>query len=186
MHCPVQELQDQLDQADRADKMSAAAASIEASEVATMATPQRQPPASEGESSSQRGESFVDSDEEWILGATSQKRVSPNDKSPGSLSEDGTQKQQPVIPENEPFDDGNWDQIPDILDASAPKPKLGEHHLSAEAIRSRTKRIFTPRADGSRKVSDEIWNDWKAKGSRKKLLEDIFKRCGYDSEPCLS
>ena len=105
-------------------------------------------------------------------------------------SEDGSLKAQPVIPEGvpEPFagiHEPVWDQIPDVRDALAPKPRVQDHHLSPEAVRSRTKRIFTPRADGSKKVSEEIWNDWKAKGSRRKLLEDIFKRCGYDPETCL-
>ena len=105
-------------------------------------------------------------------------------------SADGSLNTQPLVPEGipEPFagiHDPEWDHIPDVQDALAPKPRLQDHHLSPEAIRSRTKRIFTPRADGSKKVSEEIWNDWKAKGSRRKLLEDIFKRCGYDPETCL-
>lgn len=107
-------------------------------------------------------------------------------------SADGTVKYQPVVPEQavvpeyqaEPFEGEITGDIPDIRDALAERPRVGEHHLSPEAIRSRTKRIFTPRADGSKKVSEEIWNDWKAKGPRKRLLEDIFKRCGYDPETC--
>eukprot|EP00435_Cladocopium_sp_Y103_P031764 s1326_g8.t1 len=113
------------------------------------------------------------------------------ERSPYYASDDGSLKEQPMIPEGipEPFEkihEPDWDQIPDVQDALAPKFRVQEHHLSPEAIRSRTKRIFTPRADGSKKVSDEIWNDWKAKGSRRKLLEDIFKRCGYDPETCLN
>ena len=83
--------------------------------------------------------------------------------------------------EAEPFE-ADWDEIPDISDALAPRFKTHEHHLTPEAIRSRSKRIFTKRADGSKKVSDEIWNDWKSKGNKRRLLEDIFKRCGYDPE----
>ena len=88
------------------------------------------------------------------------------------------------IPEPaEPFEE--LLDIPDIQDALAPKFRVGEHHLSPEAIRSRARRVFTPRSDGSKKVSDEIWSDWKSKGNKRKLLEDIFKRCGYDPEACL-
>lgn len=95
---------------------------------------------------------------------------------------DGTITTQPVA---EPLIDGlelNWDDIPDLTDALAPKPVLGQQHLTPEAIRSRSRRIFTKRGDGTKKVSDEIWNDWHSKGSKKKLLEDIFKQCGYDPD----
>ena len=105
-----------------------------------------------------------------------------------NLNTDGTQSAQPSIPEPEPFQDplniGDI-VIPDIQDAFAPKFKTGEHHLSDSAIASRAKRIFTPRVDGTKKVSEEIWNDWKAKGKRRQLLQDIFKQCGYDPETCL-
>ena len=104
-------------------------------------------------------------------------------------SDNGTVALQPVTPPvPEPFEpplDDALGEIPDIQDPLAPRFKVGEHHLSPEAIRSRSKRIFTPRANGSKKVSEEIWNDWKAGGNRKKLLEEIFKRCGYDPETCL-
>ena len=99
---------------------------------------------------------------------------------------DGSQREQPVIPEFQPEPFKDEAMIPDIHDAFAPKPRVGEHHLSPEAIRSRAKRIFTPRADGSKKVSDEIWNDWKGKGKARRLLEDIFRQCGYDPETCLN
>lgn len=101
---------------------------------------------------------------------------------------DGTQSEQPSIAEAEPFKDRlaiDDIVIPDIRDALAPKFNTGEHHLSDSAIASRAKRIFTPRVDGTKKVSDEIWNDWKAKGKRRQLLQDIFKQCGYDPETCL-
>ena len=97
-----------------------------------------------------------------------------------ATSADGTLGVQPVA---EPFDDGlSWDDIPDLMDDLAPKPVLGQPHLTPEAIRSRSRRIFTKRGDGTKKVSDEIWNDWHSKGSKKKLLEDIFKQCGYDPD----
>ena len=108
-------------------------------------------------------------------------------------SEDGTVVKQPVIPEpgrEEDADDlDNWDdedEIPELSDALAPKPKVGQHSLSPEAIRSRSIRIFTKRSDGSKKVSEEIWADWHSKGPRKKLLEDIFRQCGYCADTWVS
>ena len=73
--------------------------------------------------------------------------------------------------------------IPEIGDESAPKPRLGEHHISPEAIRQRAKRVFTPRADGSLKVSQKIFDEWKGRGKARKNLEEIFKQCGYDVDP---
>lgn len=102
-----------------------------------------------------------------------------------STSTVGTQQQQPLlkpapveVPETEPFQN----IIPSITDPKAPRPKLGEPHISQEAIRQRAKRIFMPRADGSLKVSQEIFKEWKAKGPDRKNLEEIFKRCGYNAE----
>lgn len=106
-----------------------------------------------------------------LVGAT---RNNGEDFSTPQSNGDGTITQQPVI---DPLD---WDAIPDLVDALAPKPILGEAQLSEEAIRSRTRRIFTRRGDGTKKVSDEIWNDWHAKGKKKQLLQQIFKQCGYD------
>ena len=113
-----------------------------------------------------------------------------------SQSPNGLITQQPIIepmeyPENEPFEASGLDDdddeldldIPDISDAFAPKPVVGAPQLSPAAIRSRAKRIFQKRADGSKKVSDEIWADWHAKGSKRRNLEDIFKGCGYDPDP---
>lgn len=73
--------------------------------------------------------------------------------------------------------------IPELGDVSAPKPRLGEHHISPEAIRQRAKRVFTPRADGSLKVSQKIFDEWKGRGKARKNLEEIFKQCGYDVDP---
>ena len=78
-------------------------------------------------------------------------------------------------------------EIPDMDDLSAPKPKVGEPTLSAEAIRSRARRIFTKRANGELKVSKEIFDEWHRKGSERKNLETIFQQCGYspDWESCI-
>lgn len=76
-------------------------------------------------------------------------------------------------------------QIPDINDKNAPRFAVGQHHLSENAIRLRSKRVFTKRVDGSMKVSESIFNEWKGGGRPKKTLEQIFKACGYDPEPCL-
>ncbi len=107
------------------------------------------------------------------------------EKSTPKVNSDGTQTMQPLGVEPEPLIGCLQDEIPDIRDAFAPSFRPSEHHLSDSAIRSRSKRIFTPRVDGSRKVSDEIWNDWKAGGSKRRLLQDIFKQCGYDPETWL-
>ena len=72
--------------------------------------------------------------------------------------------------------------IPDIR-AGVPKPQLGAPTLSPEAIRSRAKRIFTPRANGQLKVSAEIYQEWHKKGSKERRnLELIFKQCGYSPD----
>lgn len=93
---------------------------------------------------------------------------------------DGSMGLQPTAAE--PFEGLLWEDIPDLNDDLAPKPILGQSHLSPEAIRSRSRRVFTKRGDGTKKVSEEIWNDWHSKGPKKQLLEDIFKQCGYDAD----
>ena len=89
------------------------------------------------------------------------------------------------LPEEEGF---NGEDVHDVKDQHAPRFGTDEHHLSANAIRQRTKRIFTPRVDGSLKVSEKIFNEWKGKGSARKSLEQIFKSVGYDvdSSICLN
>ena len=77
------------------------------------------------------------------------------------------------------------EETPWVGDLTAPKFKIGEHHISDNAIKMRTKRIFTKRVDGSMKVSETIYNEWKGKGQARKNLEQIFKQCGYDADPCL-
>lgn len=77
---------------------------------------------------------------------------------------------------DDPFDDM---EIPDINDPHAPRFEVGEPQLSVNAIRQRAKRIFTKRVDGSMKISETIFNEWKGKGQPRKNLEQIFKNCGY-------
>ena len=82
-----------------------------------------------------------------------------------------------------PFRERNLSEIPDRCDHRAPRPSKGEHTLSAEAIRSRAKRIFTPRANGTLKVSRQIYEEWNRRGSKeRKNLEAIFRQCGYAPE----
>ena len=76
-------------------------------------------------------------------------------------------------------------QVPCITDQKAPRFKVGEHHVSDNAIRQRAKRIFTKRVDGSMKVSETIYNEWKGRGQPRKTLEQIFKNCGYDPDTFL-
>ncbi len=125
-----------------------------------------------------------------VQGGTDDPKSNGANPSPMSeLNPDGTQQLQPVTVEKpEPFAAqlGLEDEIPDIADSLAPKFIPGQAQLSADAIRSRTKRIFQKRANGTKKVSEEIWNDWHSKGPKKRVLEEIFKRCGYDPEPRLN
>ena len=169
-----------------------------------VATPQRQPdercmdasptattiPGDLGRGSLQDLEGVAASDEMETSSrmSTSKSEVAPTPKA--SECPNGIIQAQPVIPENveaepfEPYDDDDMGlDIPDISDDLAPKPILGAPTLSAAAIRSRSKRIFQKRADGTKKVSDAIWADWHAGGSKRKTLEEIFKRCGYDPDP---
>ena len=74
--------------------------------------------------------------------------------------------------------------IPDLYDRSAPRPAKNTLTLSPEAVRARTRRIFTPRTNGSLKVSQLVWDEWnKGKNSKeRKNLELIFQACGYDPD----
>ena len=101
------------------------------------------------------------------------------------IAKDVEKKQPMPLPKEEGF---NVEEVPDIEDQHAPRFETYEHHLSENAIRQRTKRIFTPRVDGSLKVSAKIFNEWKGKGPARKSLEQIFKSVGYDvdSSICLN
>lgn len=84
-----------------------------------------------------------------------------------------------------PFAPCPKNNIPSIHDKSAPKPRAGELQLSASAIKSRMRRVFTPTLKGTLKVSQEIMNDWHsggAKSQKRRQLEQIFQLCGYDAE----
>lgn len=120
----------------------------------------------------------------------SEHAVPPDAGTPASVSSsNGTVQGQPVIPQSEPepFQKGlDFEaEIPDIRDALAPRYHAGEPQLTESAIRGRARRIFEKRADGSKKVSEEVWNDWKSRGPAQRLLKEIFKRCGYDPDAFL-
>ena len=72
--------------------------------------------------------------------------------------------------------------IPFLNDENAPKPEVGRHDLSADAIRQRANRIFKPRANGDLKVSQQIYDEWHSKGKARRCLEQIFKQVGYNPE----
>ena len=76
------------------------------------------------------------------------------------------------------------DIVPDINNKAAPRPVLGAPQISEAAVRQRAARIFKPRCDGSLKVSEKIFKEWKNKGRDRRRLEQIFKQCGYDADPC--
>lgn len=88
-------------------------------------------------------------------------------------------KKSPSIAETE-MDDEN---VPFADDQLAQKPNLYQHTLSPNAIRQRAQRIFKRRTDGSLKVSQTIFDEWHSKGKDRRMLEQIFKQCGYDVEP---
>lgn len=100
------------------------------------------------------------------------------------------QASQPIAPISQPTGDVSKHAIPTgdvskhaipvVGDETAPRPELGQPTLSPNAIRQRASRIFTPRANGSLKVSETIYKEWKAKGKERKTLEQIFAQCGYD------
>ena len=76
--------------------------------------------------------------------------------------------------------------IPHLSDTSASKPRPGEPTLSPGAIKQRARRIFTPRANGTLKVSQTVFNEWQKKNSKeRKTLECIFQSCGYDPDGVL-
>ena len=89
-------------------------------------------------------EVLPDRQEDSAFDETGKPPVTPN----AQENSDGTQSVQPSNIEAEPLLDCLKDEIPDIRDAFAPSFRPSEHHLSESAIRSRSKRIFTPRVDG--------------------------------------
>lgn len=74
------------------------------------------------------------------------------------------------------------DDIPALGDEYAVQPELGAPQLSPGAISQRARRIFTPRANGTLKVSKKIFDEWHGKSKERRTLEEIFKRCGYDPD----
>lgn len=109
----------------------------------------------------------------------------PNHDGQGHHSDEET----PQVPSSVPYKNGapdfDEDSVPTLGDAAAERFRVDEHHLSPNAIRQRAKRIFTKRVDGSMKVSQQIFDEWKGGGTKKKTLEQIFKSVGYCPEPCL-
>ena len=112
--------------------------------------------------------------------------VEPND----APEEPGPVKDESVTPDRTGGTAGVPDsktKIPDVHDTKAPRPTVGVHTLSPEAIRSRARRIFTPRTNGTLKVSEAIFKEWNRKGSvERKNLEMIFAQCGYSPVPTLN
>ncbi|CAL1131883.1 unnamed protein product, partial [Cladocopium goreaui] len=106
----------------------------------------------------------------------------PAESAPGSVA----QKKEPqdIYTDVGIFGDfpDTGDEIPEYGNTHAPKFEKHEHHLSENAIRCRARRIFTPRVDGSKKVSETVFKEWHSKGQPRKNLEQIFKQCGYDPD----
>ncbi|CAK9080269.1 Uncharacterized protein SCF082_LOCUS38276 [Durusdinium trenchii] len=72
--------------------------------------------------------------------------------------------------------------IPDIKDSSAPFFRVGEQQISNDALRQRAARIFKLRVNGTCRVNEEIRKEWTGKGRPRRMLEEIFKQCGYDPD----
>eukprot|EP00439_Symbiodinium_sp_Y106_P043222 s2918_g5.t1 len=72
--------------------------------------------------------------------------------------------------------------VPDLHGESAPKPELGKAQISEQTVRMRSQRIFRRRTNGSLKVSEEIFNEWHARGARRDMLEEIFLQATFISE----
>ena len=76
--------------------------------------------------------------------------------------------------------------MPLLSDKRARQPKVGEHTLSKVAIDARAGRVFSLRTSGQKKVSQNMWDEWRTgngskererEGERAKF-EQIFARCG--------
>ena len=103
--------------------------------------------------------------------------------SPSSVAQEEPEENPTDIGIFTDFKDTDTDsEIPEYGNMNAPKYEKYEHHLSENAIRCRARRIFTPRVDGSKKVSETVFKEWHSKGQPRKNLEQIFKQCGYDPE----
>ena len=74
--------------------------------------------------------------------------------------------------------------VPEIGDQKAKRPSPGECTLSPDAMRARSRRVFTPRANGTKKVSAEVFAEWhRGRGDpARRRLELIFQQCGYDPD----
>ena len=91
----------------------------------------------------------------------------------------------PIVPRKVTVKEAQQDtaDIPDLQDTQAPKPELGQHTLSPQAIRMRTQRLFKRRANGGLKVSEHVFKEWHERGARRNMLETIFQQCGYCPVP---
>lgn len=74
------------------------------------------------------------------------------------------------------------ESIPELDDPNAQTFQVGECHISKDAMRQRANRIFKARVNGTCRVSEEIRKEWFGKGKPRRLLEEIFKQCGYDPD----
>ena len=75
----------------------------------------------------------------------------------------------------------NMNQVPDIDDRRAARPKAGEVRLSQAAISARLRRVMKPNRHGDYKVSEAVVKDFNAAKNRK-TIQQIFQMCGYDPD----
>ena len=106
----------------------------------------------------------------------------PDQGGPDEITSEFEEQSEDTLQAPKDHDDDDFKDVPDIEDQSAPKPRVGEHHITPNAIRCRTRRIFTRKVDGSAKISESIFAEWHQGGKPRKTLEEIFKQCGYDPD----
>ena len=92
-----------------------------------------------------------------------------------SLAAMGGGKRVSLLDDEEPSDV----DIPDLGDRTAETPVPGKIRISDEAIKARMRRIMTPAASGTLKVSQDIVKKWKSKGKARASLEALFQSVGF-------
>ena len=76
----------------------------------------------------------------------------------------------PVTPQSLAFND----------DLQVPRPSPGSLHLSKEAIDQRLRRVVTPRANGTFKISADVIKMYKDGGKSRDDVFRMFQACGFD------
>ena len=62
------------------------------------------------------------------------------------------------------------------------RPQPGCLHLSEVAIDQRARRLLTPKANGQKKLSEDVIAMYKAGGKSRKDFFNMFQACGFDPD----